>query len=105
MKEQKMIHGVVFDVKHVTPNELHQMAQRIISNVKTLDECYQRPSIIKRAIYNTWFDWFESLVDMYSFGIDTYNTNVFTLSGVLEYSFGMVEVIHITPTKHILYTV
>lgn len=105
MKEQKVINGVVFDVKHIAPNELHQKAQYTISHVKLLDECYQRPSITKRAIYNTWFNWFESVEYMYSFGVDTYNTNVFTLSGVLEYSHGMIEVIHITPTKHILYTV
>lgn len=104
MKEQKQINGVVFEVKHITPSELHQMACYTVSKVKALDDCYERPSQTKKDIYDMWIRWSQSVTDLYTFDVDTYNTNVFTLSGVLEYSHGMVEVIHITPTKHILYT-
>lgn len=105
MKEQKQINGVVFDIKHITPDELHKLASYTISNVKSLDDCYKRPSYAKQYIYNMWLEWSQAVTDLYTFDVDTYNSNVFTLSGVLEYSYGMVEVIHVTPTKHILYTV
>ena len=104
MKEQRTINGVVFDVKHISPEELHKMACYTVNKVKSLDDCYQRPSRTKQDIYDTWLRWSNAVTDLYTFDVDTYNTNVFTLSGVLEYAFGMIEVIHITPTKHILYT-
>lgn len=105
MKEQKIINGAVFDVKHISPEELHQKARYTVNKVKSLDECYKVPSIRKQHIYDMWIRWSNAVTDLYTFDVDTYNTMMFTLSGVLEYSFGMVEVIHITPTKNILYTV
>ena len=104
MKEHKQINGVVFEVKHVG-DELWKTASQVVKRVKTLDDCYNRPSQIKKDIYDMWMEWSQAVTDLYTFDVDTYNTNVFTLSGVLEYSHGMVEVIHITPTRHILYTV
>lgn len=104
MKEQKQINGVMFDVKHITPDALHKMACYTISHVKSLDDCYNNPSGTKRVIYSGWINWSLDVKYLSCFDVDTYNTNMFTLSGVLEYSQGMVEVIHITPTKNILYT-
>lgn len=103
MKEHKQINGVVFEVKHVG-DELWKTAAQVVKRVKSLDDCYDRPSQAKQDIYDMWVRWSQAVTDLYTFDVDTYNTNVFTLSGVLEYSHGMVEVIHITPTKHILYT-
>lgn len=105
MKEQKIINDKVFDVKHISSDELYKMAQYIIQNVKSLDDCYKTPSIRKQQIYDSWMKWSDLVTGLYTFDVDTYNINVFTLSGVIEYSFGMIEVIHITPTKNILYTV
>ena len=104
MKEQRTINEVTFTVKHISPDELHKMACYTVSKVKSLDDCYDRPSQTKKDIYNYWMRWSQSVTDLYTFDVDTYNTSVFTLSGVIEYTHGMVEVIHITPTKHILYT-
>ena len=104
MKEHKTIQGVDFEVKHLSPDDLHKLACSVVSRVKSLDDCYKRPSYSKQYIYNMWMEWSNNVVDMYTFDIDTYNTHIFTLSGVIEYSFGMVEIIHITPTRHILYT-
>ena len=103
-KERVIINQVEFTVKHISSDDLYKMAQHVIRNSKSLDDCYKKPSVIKESIYREWKAWSMDVKNLYTFDVDTYNTNVFTLSGVLEYSFGMVEVIHITPTKHILYT-
>ena len=103
MRETKSINGVTFQVYHVEGN-IEQMASDVIRRSKRLHDCYDRPSARKLIIYNEWMKWGRGVENLYTFDIDTYNTNIFTLSGVIEND-DSIEVIHITPTKHILYTV
>lgn len=107
MKETRTINNVVFEVKHVG-DEIWKTATQVIKRVRPLDECYSKPSMRKQHIYREWVEWAYATEDIYTFDVDTYNTyntNIFTLSGVIEYINGSVEVVHITPTRHILYTV
>ncbi len=103
MKEHKTINGVVFEVHHIQ-GSVDCMADNVIRHSKRLHDCYSRPSQTKIAIYNDWMSWARGVENLYTFDVDTYNSNIFTLSGVIE-SDKNIEVIHITPTKHILYTV
>lgn len=104
-KETRTINQVDFTVKHISADELYKMGEYVIRNTKSLDDCYKRPSVYKECVYKGWKLWASDVDNIYTFDVDTYNTNIFTLSGVIEYSFGKIEVIHITPTKKILYTV
>lgn len=104
MKETRTINNVVFEVKHVGV-DIWKTATQVIRRVKPLDECYNKPSMRKQNIYREWIEWAYATEDIYTFDVDTFNSNIFTLSGVIEYSNGLVEVVHITPTRHILYTV
>lgn len=62
---------------------------------KNLSECYTKPSNIKQSIYN---DWMYKLIQnydttVYRYGINSYNTNMFTLHCYLK----------INDTKYYLY--
>lgn len=108
VKEKCMLHGVEFDVVKVGKDRLHNMMCDTIRNVKILDECYKKPSYAKQYIYNMWCEWFMALDNDYRqtyFGINSYNTHMFTLKGCIE---SLVDddsdcVLYITKTRHIMY--
>lgn len=75
----------------------------IISSSKMLDDCYQRPSTTKQAIFDSWFDWSCECDKVHGFGIRSYNTNIFTLQGYVmfnDYSYGIID---ITPTHNYIW--
>ena len=58
-----------------------------------IDEAYKRPSNTKIDIYNSWWKWYtelenltdcETSVDFGRFGVCSYNSNFFTLSGLVH---------------------
>lgn len=54
-----------------------------LKEVRTLADCYARPSEAKKAIYKGWFNWYLS-VDSSDYQIDnmsiqSYNSNMFTI--------------------------
>ena len=48
----------------------------------SVDDVYERPSDTKRIIFQSWYDWFVSN-DGYC-GVQSYNSNFFTLSGLVR---------------------
>lgn len=87
-----------YNEKHLTMDDLCNIAHR----TKRLTECYAKPSIAKVEIYNNWQKWFFELSNAFYFGIDTYNSNIFTLTFIIEdvELFGNPVsdyVVHITP--------
>ena len=66
-------------------------------STRTLKDCYGKPSSRKIAIFNSWFEWAVNN-DVKCFGISSYNTNIFTLNGIIEYN-GDKYYMYITPTR------
>ena len=61
-----------------------------INTRRTLHDVYKKPSTLKVAIYNDWINWFnccsENANDFIT--VESYNTNFFTLSGVVTINDG-----------------
>lgn len=77
MKKYIELNNVTFEVKKVK-GELHTITQ-----VRSLEDCYAKPSSIKHEIYNDWFKWYMTDSDKYilkHFTIKSYNVNMFTLA-------------------------
>lgn len=75
----------------------------IVTSSKSIDDCYKKPSGIKRIIYTDWVNWSIECDKVYGFGIRSYNTNIFTLQGYVmfnEYSYGILD---ITPTHNYIW--
>lgn len=66
-----------------------------------LGDCYNRPSYRKERIWDSWKDWFLSL-GSHLFWVDSYNTMVFTIGGIIELE-GHEWYVYITPTRQELY--
>ena len=64
---------------------------------RTLNECYTRPSKTKQAIYKEWVQWANEN-NAKRFGVCSYNTNIFTLDGLIKIGTDMYY-IYITPTR------
>ena len=74
MKKFIEIDGIYFEVQrqHIACGIGERMKQR------TLEQCYNKPSMRKKAIYSDWWHW-SKRNDLQLFGVRSYNTNVFTL--------------------------
>lgn len=46
-----------------------------------LEDCYSRPSGKKKAIYDSWRKWAESIPGTVEMWVSSYNVNFFTLGG------------------------
>lgn len=74
---------------------------------KTLDDCYDNPSKIKRVIYNDWLEWLDELnlnnPTEYEFGhltVLSYNINMFTLGIEVYNKLGeLIGQLYITKTR------
>lgn len=77
MKRYIELNNVTFKVRHFK-GELYPMKE-----VRTLDDCYAKPSDIKKAIWNDWFDWYLSTdsadYQIVKMTIQSYNTCMFTI--------------------------
>ena len=77
MKRYIELNNETFVVKKAK-GELHP-----IKEVRTLTDCYAKPSAIKQSIYNDWFNWYLSVENpkyqIVNMSIYTYNVNMFTI--------------------------
>lgn len=77
--------------------------------VRELFECYVKPSTIKQAIYNDWFEWYMSEDNNYilkHFSINSYNVNMFTLRcDVYNMENDFIGQIYITKTRQEFWTI
>ena len=100
MKQYIELNYETFEVKKAK-GELHPMEE-----VRTLDDCYAKPSAIKKAIRNDWFDWYLSVespkYQLVNMSIQSYNINMFTIRidvfDTKTYEF--IGYIYITKTRH-----
>ena len=77
MKQYVKLNNETFEVKKVK-GELHPMTE-----VRILDDCYAKPSAIKKAIWYKWFNWYISVEDskyqIVDISIHSYNVQIFTI--------------------------
>lgn len=71
------LNNAIFKVRHFK-GELHPITQ-----VRTLTDCYARPSEIKKEIYKQWFNWYLTVdspdYQIVNMTIQSYNTHMFTI--------------------------
>lgn len=99
MKQYIELNNVTFEVKKAK-GEVHPMKE-----VRTLENCYARPSKAKKAIWNEWFNWYLSvestMYQIVNITIQSYNTNMFTIRmdvfDIKKYEF--LGYIYITKTR------
>jgi hypothetical protein len=77
MKKYIELNNETFKVRHFK-GELQP-----IKEVRTLTDCYARPSEAKKEIYKHWFDWYldadSSVYEIVNMTIQSYNPNTFTI--------------------------
>lgn len=96
MKKLITIGERIFEVKKVN----HPIPTHTVNRCTLLD-CYSKPSQAKIEIYCDWAKW--ALRNSVSnFGIDTFNTQVFTLGGEVKID-GVLYTFHITPSHNVVF--
>ena len=74
--------------------------------MRTLLDCYEKPSHRKRGIYNAWYEWYRTDDRLSEFGITSYNTYSFSLRCVFHDEEQNVHgLVSITPANNIIYVV
>ena len=102
MTTYKEINGRNFKVcKPITEEQFER--QYHTSNLD-LDDCYGRPSIYKRNIWNSWCLFFAHNEGFRTWGIESYNLHMFTISGTYVED-GRRYTFYITKTRQELYPV
>lgn len=68
---------------------------------RTLDDCYAKPSDIKKAIWKEWCDFFRPFYLNFAKGVfvNSYNRMIFTIGAQILYN-GVMYNILITPTHN-----
>ena len=69
-----------------------------------LESCYNRPSQAKRSIYYSWFNDISNNSDILSFGVGSFNCNIFTINSIIDIN-DKRYYLHITPSKNECYEV
>ena len=64
-----------------------------------LESCYARPSQAKVSIYYNWFNTIANDSNILSFGVGSYNCNIFTINSIIELQ-NKKYYLHITPTRN-----
>lgn len=77
---------------------------------RSLDDCYKKPSALKRDIYNDWYKWLAyNELSNYEYGILTvlsYNSMIFTLGAEVYNKKGeLIGYLYITKTRQELWLV
>ena len=107
MKQYIKLYNKTFEVKKVK-GELHP-----IKELRSLDDCYNKPSRTKYEIYHDWLKWYkvaninESFYMFRHFTINSYNSMMFTLS-IDVYDFltdKFIGQLYITKTRQEFWTV
>ena len=89
MKQYVEINGVNFELSDEINFRCHVNSRNY--HFPALYNCYEKPSYRKVSIYEEWFKWFEATKQneewqyKATFGVRSYNTNVFTLGITLVY--------------------
>lgn len=77
MKRYIELNSEIFKVRH-SKGELHP-----IKKVRTLTDCYARPSEVKKEVYRQWFNWYSTVdspdYQIVNITIQSYNTCMFTI--------------------------
>ena len=105
MKQHIELNSEIFEVKKVK-GELHLLEFR------SLYDCYNKPSEIKRSIWSQWIDWSlqldENVTDMW-FGaltVVSYNCMMFTLGcNVYNNDCKLIGQLYITKTRQEFWTI
>lgn len=106
MKQYIELNNRTFEVKKLK-GEVRSLEYR------TLDDCYAKPSSLKRAIYDDWDEWFVELANCgqsgYGYGLFTvlsYNIMMFTLGAEVYNKVGeLIGYLFITKTRHEFWTI
>lgn len=96
MKKYLEINGHGFEVKKPI-NAIPVISRRDLS------DCYARPSVVKQAIYDNWSRWFV-YCNSTQFGVRSYNTNMFTIEGIVEHE-GTTYYVYISKTREEIYPI
>ena len=105
MKRYIELNNKTFEVKKVK-GELHPMTE-----VRTLYDCYAKPSAIKKVIWRDWFNWYLSVEDskyqLVDISIHSYNVKMFTIRmDVFDAKTSeFIGYLYITKTRHEFWTV
>lgn len=106
MKQYIELNNRTFVMKKLK-GEVHDLKYR------TLNDCYVKPSLIKREIYDDWYKWLIELKDEansdYDYGrltILSYNAKIFTI-GIEVYNkvHELIGYLYITKTRQEFWTV
>ena len=100
MKKYIELNNEIFKVRHFK-GELYP-----IKEVRTLTDCYARPSEAKKEVYKQWFNWYLTVdspdYQIVKMTIQSYNVNMFTIRmdvfDTKTYEF--IGYIYITKTRH-----
>ena len=107
MKKYIELNNETFEVKEAK-GKLHPVTQ-----VRSLGDCYARPSSVKYEIYNDWLKWYLdcklnlTLYRLAHFTINSYNTMMFTLTiDVFDIATDkFIGQLYITKTRHEFWTI
>lgn len=106
-KKYLTVNGVEFELKQrnlTKCKEVEYYIDSIVSSSRMLDDCYERPSQRKQAIFDSWWSWYKECDNVFGFGIRSYNTNIFTLQGYICLdSAWNIGIIDITPTHNYIW--
>lgn len=78
MKKQMNIYGVDFEIGKAINHEPDV-------STRDLDDCYGRPSDIKRNIWNWWLSWFVNKCGSVNFGVCSASSSFFSIEGKIEF--------------------
>ena len=96
-KEKKLKAYDELDKLRIITNFISRTSPRV-----TLTDCYKKPSETKKAIYESWKNWWIDTSEVHNLSVRSYNSNIFTLEAL--YDDGNTRgIIIITPTKREIY--
>lgn len=97
MKRYIELNNEIFKVRHF------KSKLQPIKEVRTLTDCYARPSEAKKEIYKQWFDWYltvdSSDYQLINMTIQSYNVHIFTIRMDVYDETNFIGCIYITKTS------
>ena len=100
------IYGVDFEVIKPKKSNIATFDRLFtMSDCRTLQDCYAKPSRAKLYIWNWWRNWFAQVLGFegVSFkqfcGVSSYNCHIFTLHGLITYN-GEDYIVYISPAHN-----
>lgn len=103
MNQYIKLNGEVFKVKKTN------CKLQPITKLRSLRDCYVKPSSVKQEIYNVWFRWYVKDNNNYNlkhFTVNTFNSRMFTLAiDVYDKTDKFIGQLHITKTRQEFWTI